>query len=62
LGVFSVLGGDWFLGSYGFEHLTHSQANRLRLQMFSNLLVLPFSFYQQDFKPALTAKLLYNTE
>ncbi len=62
LGVFAVRGVGWFFGSYGFAHVARSLVNRLRLQMFDHLLVLPSSFYQQHSTPELTSKLIYNAE
>jgi ATP-binding cassette, subfamily B, bacterial MsbA len=62
LAVFFVRGVGWLLGSYGFSYVARALVNRLRVQMFEHLLVLPSSFYQQHTTSTLTAKLIYNAE
>lgn len=62
LGVFFVRGVGWLFGSYSFAHVARSLVNRLRLQMFDHLMVLPSSYYQQHSTPELTSKLIYNAE
>jgi len=62
LAVFFVRGVGWLFGSYSFAHVARSLVNRLRVQMFDHLLVLPSSYYQQHSTPELTSKLIYNAE
>jgi len=62
LAVFFVRGVGWLFGSYGFSYVARALVNRLRLQMFEHLLVLPSSFYQQNTTAELTSKLVYNAE
>ncbi len=62
LAVFFVRGVGWLFGSYSFAHVARSLVNRLRLQMFDHLLVLPSSYYQQHSSSELTSKLIYNAE
>jgi subfamily B ATP-binding cassette protein MsbA len=60
--VFFFRGIGWLLGSYGFSYVARALVNRLRVQMFDHLLVLPSSYYQQHTTSTLTAKLIYNAE
>ena len=62
LAVFFVRGVGWLFGNYGFSAVARSLVNRLRVQMFEHLLVLPSSFYQQHTTAELTSKLIYNAE
>jgi subfamily B ATP-binding cassette protein MsbA len=62
LGVFFVRGVGWLFGSYSFAYVARALVNRLRLQMFDHLLVLPSSYYQQHSSSELTSKLIYNAE
>ena len=60
--VFFVRGVGWLFGNYGFSAVARSLVNRLRVEMFEHLLVLPSSFYQQHSTAELTSKLIYNAE
>lgn len=62
LGVFFVRGVGWLFGNYGFASVSRALVDRLRVQMFEHLLVLPSSFYQQHSTAELTSKLIYNAE
>lgn len=62
MGVFFVRGVGWMIGTYGFAYVARSLVNRLRIEMFDHLLVLPSAFYQRESSSQLTAKLVYNAE
>jgi subfamily B ATP-binding cassette protein MsbA len=62
LGVFLVRGIGWMIGTYGFAYVARSLVNRLRVEMFDHLLVLPSAFYQRESSSQLTARLVYNAE
>ena len=62
LAIFFVRGLGWLFGNYGFSYVARSLVNRLRVQMFEHLLVLPSSFYQEHTTAELTSKLIYNAE
>jgi len=62
MGVFFVRGIGWMIGTYGFAYVARSLVNRLRVEMFDHLLVLPSAFYQRESSSQLTARLVYNAE
>ena len=62
LAIFFVRGMGWLLGSYGFAYVARALVNRLRIQMFEHLLVVPSTFYQRHSTAELTSKLVYNAE
>lgn len=62
LAIFIVRGVGGFISTYGMEHVGRNIIRDMRKQMFSSLMRLPASFYDQTSSGQLTSKLIYDVE
>lgn len=62
LAIFVVRGIGGFISTYGMEHVGRNIIRDMRQQMFSSMMRLPTTFYDQSSSGQLTSKLIYDVE
>ncbi len=62
IGIFVIRGLGGIVGGYCMEYVARQVTNTLRSQMFTHILRLPSTFYEQYSSGSVLAKLLFNVE